>query len=193
MTLSVKSYEGYAENYGPTLEQVYRRAAVILWLRENHFGMMAQKGPKAAISALGDYFDRYLATRDEGIRKECREFAGVIIDYWEPQPYMMTGENLPSHSEILEILIKLEDPGLIARFIEKVMYVNISGEEGSYLAKAGALWGWDSLAVLINVPKRLEQDRSESLASLLKTLCIGDGTPHRGIQTCKEQCTGQKC
>lgn len=160
MTLSVKSYEGYAGNYGPTLEQVYRRAAVILWPRENHFGMMAQKGPKAAISALGDYFDRYLATQDEGIRKECREFAGVIIDYWEPQPYMMMGENLPSHSETLEILIKLEDPGLIARFIEKLMYVNISGEEGSYLAKAGALWGLDSVAALINVPKRLEQDRS---------------------------------
>ncbi|MEM6526218.1 MAG: hypothetical protein AAF693_20660 [Bacteroidota bacterium] len=175
-----QEYEGYAGNYGPSLDQVYRHAAVILWPQERHFVMLAEKGPKIAVSALRAYFDRYLTTQDESVKQECRAFAAVIIDFWEPKRYYpIQDENLSFREGMLEVLLKLDEPRLISKFIEGVMYYTISGKEGPHLAAAGVKWGWSIIAELLNIPKHLEEDQSESLSLLLKALCLGDKTRER--------------
>lgn len=170
-----QDYEGYAGNYGPTLDQIYRRTALIVWPKEQHFVMLAEKGQTAAISALGEYFDRYIAAQDEKIKKECKQFASLIMDHWKLNSYGVTGY-LTAHKGMLEILLELYDPNLLSEFIEKVMFYEVSGEEGPLLVIAGCKWGWSSLTALHNVPERLQEDRSEVLSHILREVCTGHKT-----------------
>ena len=169
-----QDYEGYAGNYGPTLDQVYRNAALVFWPKERHFSMLAKKGPVAAVSALTDYFGRYANTKGGMAMEECRQFSMAIMDHWEPQLY--TPGYMVTHRTMLEVLLELDEPSLISQFIEKVMFQEVSGEEGPLLDMAGPRWDWSTISALHNVPKRLQQYRGEALSGLLLALCTGNRT-----------------
>lgn len=172
-----QDYEDYAGNYGPTLDQLYRRAAIIIWPKEQHFTILAEKGPVAATSSLREYFDRYTANYDEESLEECRQFSVIIMNHWGQQ--MSDAESIKAHKVMLEILVELGESALTSQFIEKVMFHKVAGDEGVSLNIAGTRLGWNTLAVLCRVPRHLPNYQGEALSNILNALCTGERTPEK--------------
>jgi predicted 2-oxoglutarate/Fe(II)-dependent dioxygenase YbiX len=69
-------YEGYMGNYGNTMDRWYRRAAIVLWPRENAFAMRAEASPADALEALKK---RIRA----GSAVEARALAATLLPFWD--------------------------------------------------------------------------------------------------------------
>ena len=69
-------YEGYMGNYGNTLDRWYRRAAVVVWLRDRAFAARAEAGSRWALHELGDRMDA-------GDLEGARAAAASLAPFWK--------------------------------------------------------------------------------------------------------------
>lgn len=172
-----QDYEGYAGNYGPTLEQVYRRAAFVMWPKEKHLLLMSKKGTGAAITGLQEFYEEYQQKKENEKLETCKVFAQSILDHWSHSAYPLMDEVKNNHQKMLQMVLKLDDRELLNSFIERVLYCEVSGVEGALLAQAAKKWGWNALHSLHNVPQQLLKDKSLELSYIIQDLCNGDKLP----------------
>ena len=119
-------YEGYTGNAGNTLERWYHKSAIVVWPRSHHYEMLVKTGLRSSIDAFLKLLDETLDATKESVRERrrdnCVAFATAIIDGW---PQRMPGhhaggrEEAPGLEQFAKALPKLEDRGIVERFLLK--------------------------------------------------------------------------
>jgi hypothetical protein len=121
-----EDFEGYTGNAGNTLDRWYHRSALVLWLRDHHFDVVANCGTAVTIPLLHSMTAKLAKTpkkRFDEVRADCRRFAGAIIAQW---PRSTIGYWRGVHPEktplndFPSLLLMLHHRDLIAQFLSKV-------------------------------------------------------------------------
>ena len=139
---SEEEFEDYTGNAGLTLERWYHRAAIAVWPRERHFAVLCGAGTQAAIGgleALVKELGQGSGEQREATRRDGLQFAGAIIDGWNPRSPMWFGgggnDAKADRSLFSKLLCKLDDPGLMRRFLCEIVPHDGSAELHGELAK----------------------------------------------------------
>ena len=129
-------------NAGVSFERAYHRAALVLWPRERFADVLLQAGVAAALP----YFAERVAACGGAAgkaaqRKPVFAIARRVLRVWEEtaaQRRYSHPENNPSRPEMLALLARLGDAGLLERFIGGVVTRCFDGSENGALAAAVA-------------------------------------------------------
>ncbi len=128
-------------NEGASFERAYHRAALVLWPRERFADVLLQAGVAAALP----YFAQRVAACGGAAgkaaqRKPVLAIARRILGVWEATAahhWYSRPEKNPNRSEMLALLARLGDPGLLERFVGGVITRRFDGSETGSLAAAG--------------------------------------------------------
>ena len=123
---SEEEFEDYTGNAGLTLERWYHRAAIVIWPRERHFAVRCGAGTQAAIGGLEAMVKglrRGSREQREASRRDGLQFAGAIIDGWKSPPtrWFGDGDDKADRSVFSKLLCKLDDPGMMRRFLSEIV------------------------------------------------------------------------
>jgi hypothetical protein len=159
-------YEGYMGNYGNTLDRWYRRAAVVLWPRQQAFAVRAEASPGWALDALASRLE-------SGDVAGAQADAAALAPFWdsaargEPKRGFFT--------KALEVAQELGEPATAAALLAPFQVEMLGPGHAAALARLveryGEHWagdliqGWSGRAV-----HRGGEDRPAWLA-LLPRLC----------------------
>ena len=128
-------------NEGVSYERSYHRAALILWPAERSLSVLLQAGVTAVMPFFQAEVDRCLAPgAPPGMRERLAAQAREIFGQWSA---MRTGGGYlpppaaPLRGDMLGLLARLGDAGLVAEFVDRVLGNYYDGSENAALA-AGA-------------------------------------------------------
>ncbi len=172
-----EDFEGFTGNAGMTLERWYHRAAIVIWPRDKHFAVLCGAGTDAAIGGLQPLVNRLKrmsTAKREKQRRECLSFAAAIIDSWQARRRSSWNEADPVNRVVfVRLLQELGDPGLVRRFLSKVMVGDGGIQLDNSFGKLGKQHGWasfeDELTSVIEATTAATINRN---AKLLATLCL---------------------
>ena len=173
---SEEEFEDYTGNAGLTLERWYHRAAVVIWPREHHFAVLCGAGTQAAIGGLevmAKGLRRGTKQQREATRTDCLEFAGAIIDGWTPTHGIRLGtkDDKAARAGFSRLLCRLDDPGLMRRFLSEVVPNDGSADLHGDFAKLGRRHGLSAfeseLAQALDAPSPATLLRNARLLHLL--------------------------
>ena len=173
---SEEEFEDYTGNAGLTLERWYHRAAIVIWPRERHFAVLCGAGTQAAIGgleAMVKVLRRGSKEQREATRREGLQFAGAIIDGWKlpGTRWFGDGDDKADRSVFSKLLCKLDDPGLMRRFLSEIVPNDGSAEihhEFAKLCRRHGLSGFEAeLAQAIDAPSEATLLRNAQLLHLL--------------------------
>lgn len=133
---------GYTGNEGLTVNRWYRHAVIVLWPAAHQFDVRCDCGLPSAVAALGEWVARWQkAKRTDAapLKAQCAEFAGKIIDRWDPG----LGYRGPRLGGILlAIVVQIDDAQLIGAFLNRVVARDSSVEPDEFLTGAFDKHGW---------------------------------------------------
>ena len=173
---SEEDFEDYTGNAGLTLERWYHRAAIVIWSRERHFAVLCGAGTQAAIGGLEAMVKglrRGSKEQREATRRDGLQFAGAIIDAWKPPGTTWFGDGDAKVDRRLfsKLLCKLDDPGLMRRFLSEILPNDGSAElhgECAKLCRRHGLSGFEAeLAQAIDAASEATLLRNAQLLHLL--------------------------
>ena len=173
---SEEEFEDYTGNAGLTLERWYHRAAMVIWPRERHFAVLCSAGTQAAIGSLESMVKvlrQGPGEQRETTRRDGLQFAGAIIDDWESPGTRCfgDGDDKADRSVFSKLLCKLDDPGLMRRFLSEIMPNDGSVElhhEFAKLCRRHGLSGFEAeLTQAINAASQATLLRNARLLHLL--------------------------
>jgi hypothetical protein len=155
-------YEGYMGNYGNTLDRWYRRAAVVLWPRQQAFAVRAEASPEWALDTLAS-------------RLESGDVAGALAGAEALEPFwnsVASGEHERGFfARALEVARQLGEPviaaNLLAPFHVEMLRPGNAASLARLVERYGEQWArdlirsWSGRAV-----HRSSADRPAWLASL---------------------------
>ena len=172
-----EDFEGFTGNAGMTLERWYHRAAIVIWPRDKHFSVLCGAGTGAAIGGLQPLVNRLKrmsTAKREKQRRECLSFATAIIDSWQARRRSSWNETDPvNRGAFVRLLQELGDPGLVRRFLSKVMVGDGGIQLDNSFGKFGKQHGWASFeAELTSVFEATTAATINRNAELLATLCL---------------------
>ncbi|MDD9981097.1 MAG: 2OG-Fe(II) oxygenase [Gammaproteobacteria bacterium] len=191
---SEEDFEDYTGNAGLTLERWYRRAAIVIWSRERHFAVLCGAGTQAAIGGLDAMVKglrRGSREQREATRRDGLQFAGAIIDGWKPPGTTWFGDSdaKVDRSLFSKLLCKLDDPGLMRRFLSEILPNDGSAElhrEFAKLCRRHGLSGFEAeLAQAIGAASEATLLRN---AQLLHLLCRQPDHDKRDAAVCARLC-----
>ena len=191
---SEEEFEDYTGNAGLTLERWYHRAAIVIWPRERHFAVLCGAGTQAAIGGLKTMMKglrRGTKQQRKATRSDCLEFAGAIIDGWTPARGMWFGneDEKAARGGFSRLLCRLDDPGLMRRFLSEIVPNDGSAEIHGDLAKLGRRHGLSvfeaELAQALDAPASATLLRN---ARLLHLLCRPPDHDKRDAAVCTRLC-----
>ena len=130
---SEEDFEDYTGNAGMTLERWYHRAAIVIWPRDQHFAVLCGAGTEAAVGgleAMVKALRRGSKAQREAKRLDCLQFAGTIIDGWKSPGTKWFGDSDDKFDRSLfsKLLCRLDDPGLMRRFLSEIVPSDGSAE-----------------------------------------------------------------
>ena len=138
---SEEDFEDYTGNAGMTLERWYHRAAIVIWPRDQHFAVLCGAGTEAAVGGLEAMVKetrRGSKAQREAKRLDCLQFAGAIIDGWQSPGARWSGDDDKfDRSLFSKLLCRLDDPGLMRRFLSEI----VPGDGGAELHRDFAKLG----------------------------------------------------
>lgn len=184
-----EDFEGFTGNAGMTLERWYHRAAIVIWPREKHFSVLCGAGTDAAIGGLQPLVNRLKrmsTAKREKQRRECLSFAAAIIDSWQASRRSSWHEAEPVNRGVfVRLLQELGDPGLVRRFLSKVMVGDGGIQLNNSFGKFGKQHGWASFeAELTSVIEATTAATINRNAELLATLCLQRDRNAERIELC---------
>ncbi len=169
---------GYTGNEGLTLNRWYRHAVIVLWPAAHQFDVLCDCGLPRAVAALGEWVGRWQkAKRGDapGLREQCVEFAGKIIDRWGAG----LGYRGPGLGGILlAIVVQIDDPQLIGAFLNRVVARDSLVEPDESLVTVFDKHGW--LGFQNDLTTVVDGTTAETLArnaSFLDRLCSAKSRP----------------
>ena len=138
---SEEDFEDYTGNAGMTLERWYHRAAIVIWPRDRHFAVLCGAGTEAAVGgleAMVKALRQGSKAQREATRRDCLQFAGAIIDGWQsPGTRWIGNDDKFGRSLFSKLLCRLDDPGLMRRFLSEI----VPGDGGAELHRDFAKLG----------------------------------------------------
>ena len=191
---SEEEFEDFTGNAGMTLERWYHRAAVVIWPRERHFAVLCGAGTQAAIGGLEAMVKglrRGTKQQQEATRRDCLEFAGAIIDGWKSTDFRWyrDEEQRAVRAGFSKLLCRLDDPGLMRRFLSEIVPNDGSAEFHGDFAKLARRHGLSAfeaeLAQALDVPSPATLLRN---ARLLHLLCRQPDHDKRDAAVCARLC-----
>ena len=191
---SEEEFEDYTGNAGLTLERWYHRAAIVIWPRERHFAVLCGAGTQAAIGGLEAMVKglrRGSKEQREATRRDGLQFAGAIIDGWKPPGTTWFGDSdaKVDRSLFSKLLCKLDDPGLMRRYLSEILPNDGSAElhrEFAKLCRRHGLSGFEAeLAQAIDAASEATMLRN---AQLLHLLCRQPDHDRGGVAVCTRLC-----
>ena len=192
---SEEEFEDYTGNAGLTLERWYHRGAIVIWPRERHFAVLCGAGTQAAIGGLEAMVKgprRGSKEQREATRRDAMQFAGAIIDGWTPLRASWIGDvdAKVDRSLFSKLLCKLDDPGLLRRFLSEILPDDGSAEIHREFTKVCGRHGLRSfeteLAQAIAAASEATLLRN---AKLLHLLCRQPDHDKRDAAVCIRLCT----
>ena len=189
-----EEFEDYTGNAGLTLERWYHRGAIVIWPRERHFAVLCGAGTQAAIGGLEAMVKgprRGSKEQREATRRDAMQFAGAIIDGWTPPRASWIGDTdaKVDRSLFSKLLCKLDDPGLLRRFLSEIVPNDGSAEIHREFAKVCGRHGLRSfeteLAQAIAAASEATLLRN---AKLLHLLCRQPDHDKRDAAVCTRLC-----
>ena len=191
---SEEEFEDYTGNAGMTLERWYHRAAVVIWPRERHFAVLCGAGTQAAIGGLEAMVKglrRGTKQQREATRRDCLEFAGAIIDGWKSTDFRWyrDEEQRAVRGGFSKLLCRLDDPGLMRRFLSEIVPNDGSAELHGDFAKLARRHGLSAfeagLAQALDAPSPATLLRN---ARLLHVLCRQPDHDKHDAAVCARLC-----
>ncbi len=191
---SEEEFEDYTGNAGLTLERWYHRAAIVIWPKDRHFSVLCGAGTRAAVGGLEAMVmtsERSPGEQGEATRRDRLQFAGAIIDGWEtPDPWSFYGDDEFDQGVFSMLLCKLDDPGLMRRFLSEIVRadgnVEIHQEFTEFCRRHGLGCLEDELIRTIDGASEATLLRN---ARLLHLLCtnpdLGEGDAEVCIRLCR--------
>ena len=174
---SDEDFEDYTGNAGMTLERWYRRAAVVIWPRQEHFAVLCGAGTDAAIGGLVPMvkqLKRVSKARREVQHGECLAFATAIIDAWQPthDRQSWNKSNGLDRSVFPGLLCELDDSDLVRYFLSQVLPVDGGIQLDAAFVKFCKRHGWQSgESELMAVIRAASSDTLLRNAELVQLLC----------------------
>jgi len=162
--------EGPTGNAGATMDRWYHRAALVIWPKQQHFALLASMSQCIAVPQLAEMF-----AKNPADLTDCRRFASAIIDYWVlPRSIHLADVSKESGffvKKMLQLLLTLDDQGLLVRLFNEVLSNDFSGVEGEEIATTGERYGWSSFAPhLQRMSEKTEYEALEAFSAILATL-----------------------
>ncbi|MEL6964767.1 MAG: 2OG-Fe(II) oxygenase, partial [Pseudomonadota bacterium] len=111
-------------NEGASFERTYRRAALVLWPREQFFAVLCQAGLKATLPCLDEMVERWTASgkdRENPIRLQAQDLAKHMLSSWTMRRWYPSADDAPSDAaKMLTLLARLADTTLINAFLTSI-------------------------------------------------------------------------
>ena len=192
---SEEEFEGYTGNAGMTVDRWYRRAAVTIWPREEHFAVLCEAGTAACIGGLEQMVRRLgrAPAADLHARREaCLAFAAAIVESWKGPDYggRADGRDALDPGLFPALLCELDEPGLLRRFIREVMPKDGEARFGESFAQSGRRHGWRCFeAELVSLFAASDAHSLARNAEWLRLLCRGEGVRADRHSLCVRLCT----
>lgn len=118
--------EEYQGNYGPTVEHIYRLAALVVWPSAKTVDIVASSGINQAVS--------WAKTQcDKADGPEMRRILARLADLWPTTNYQNANHN---RAGMLQLLAATASADLAADFLERIVLVQYDGSETEPLAEA---------------------------------------------------------
>jgi hypothetical protein len=145
-----EEFEGYTGNAGNTLDRWYHRSAIVVWLRDHHFDVVAGSGAASSIPLFCSMAAKLAKTpkkRLEEARLDCIRFARAIIGKW---PRRAAGSWHSRATEDLRFddfpdhLLMLKDGETIALFLAKLANNDTELPLSSFVVAACSEFGWSA-------------------------------------------------
>ncbi|GFH36552.1 2OG-Fe(II) oxygenase [Streptomyces pacificus] len=125
-------YEGYMGNYGNTLDRWYRRAAVVLWPRQQSFASRAEAGSEWALRELQGHLDA-------GALDHARTLTRSLAPIWGRHG---SGEaTAPLFAAALRVAVGLREADTAAMLIAPFEVETLAEEHAPDLARAAERYG----------------------------------------------------
>jgi len=174
-----------------TLDRWYHRAAVVIWPRSRHFQVLSGAGTEASIGGLEAMVKRLKRAKKaerDGLRRECLSFASAIIDSWKASGHRYWREEPEGvdRNVFAKLLVQLDDPDLVHRFLVKVVPADAAIKLDRSLAAFCTRHGWagleGELAAVLGAATAATVARN---AELLRTLCAQRDKNRERIEVCR--------
>ncbi|HEY4172246.1 MAG TPA: 2OG-Fe(II) oxygenase [Rhodopila sp.] len=106
-------------NEGASFERTYRRAALILWPREQILAVINQGGPPVTLPFLADLIARWEADGDPAVRDQAEELAAHMVASWRTDKhYSHWNSTEPTGAgQFLDLLSRLGTASMTERFL----------------------------------------------------------------------------
>ncbi len=118
-----EEFEDYMGNYGPTLDLIYRLAALVVWPKAKTLEIVASGGIKNAVS--------WVATQHDKVSDaEMRRLLSKIADRWPTRKREYHDNNLP---EMLRLLGTTGNADIATDFLDRIVVNHYDGSENASL------------------------------------------------------------
>ncbi len=161
-------------NEGASFERTYRRAALVLWPRDQVFVVLAQAGLAAALPYLHDLTGRWAAAGAEHgapLWQQAHALSDAMLADWPGSGWRRADDPAPGPAgQLLELLTRLGDAAHIERFLDEVATTGACGlGDGAAVIDALALLPKERAARLIErVITATADTRGHACADLLR-------------------------
>ena len=177
-------------NEGATIERLYRRAALVVWPKENIPGIMGRAGAGSLVSFLAAEWER--VREGVPISGSIRELALQVVEHWPARPHHAVHSREGTWAEhcthALELLCSIGNREATGRFLNDVVISGYDGAmNGALVTTAAAIGVGDMREPLCELAiSRLEQ-QTESIVDLASALCErlddgGDASWHAALR-----------
>jgi len=151
--------EEYHGNYGPTLELIYRFAALVIWPKAQTVKIVAGRSIGNAVSWVEDQCDR----EDPA---SIRRMLAVLIEVWPESTYFRSHDD--AREDMLRLLDAAGDTNLATRFINGTVLKQYTGGENQSLAELIRNLGPEiGGRIMLSLVERYMSKRSKEVLELL--------------------------
>ncbi|MFV0445959.1 MAG: 2OG-Fe(II) oxygenase, partial [Planctomycetaceae bacterium] len=162
-----EEYEGYTGNAGNTLDRWYHRSVLVVWLREQHYRVLASAGLDAVLPQYLSQWKKLKKTakkRAAEATSDVVQFARAIIGAWpkrygfeSPRRWGAGDDPALPVMEFIETLLPLQDLATMLDFLRVVGERDRSRPVSELVLQTGWEFGWgslsDTLVGMVSQPK----------------------------------------
>ena len=116
-------------NAGMTIEQIYHRAAFVVWPRSKTLDVIRSGGIDAAVAWVAEQFD----AAGEIAGERIGDLVDRLIEIWPSEPYVSDEQ---ARVKMLRLLAAIRDENLTFRFLRQVVLNKYDGSENEDLLAA---------------------------------------------------------
>lgn len=172
----------YTGNAGATVDLWYRKAAVALWKKKDHFSVLAKS---LSIDASVPLLFKYVKHRSSQFeKKDLISFADEIIGQWKPDVYWDSTALL---NQMLGILNILSDADLTKRFFRKVLSVEYRRSSAKIISESLYHHGIEKFQTELKLFVKADAERLKTdFPEILFCIVQSAANSPKGLRICRD-------